>query len=150
MGIIKAVLQYLWSTIKHKAYVFYAGVFIVGKIPIWRLLVHDLSKFNPVEFINYAYYYKITKESKGHFLSAWMHHQKNNKHHPEYWTTVGIFDWSNGSVNMPETYVREWVADLLGASMEYTGSWDMDDWLKENINRWDYVTSQTKINSFLY
>lgn len=44
---------------------------------------------------------------------------------------------------MPETYVREWLADLLGASREYTGSWDMSVWLKENIKRWDYCHPET-------
>jgi hypothetical protein len=30
---------------------------------------------------------------------------------------------------MPETYVREMVADWMGASRAYTGSWDMTEWL---------------------
>ena len=135
----KAIIQYLLSTIRHKWYVFYAGVFIVGDIPLWRLLLHDWTKFLPIEFVNYARYYKYSnREDKPAFLRAWMHHQKNNKHHPEYWTSVGIFEWSNRSVPMPETYVREMVADLLGASREYTGNWDMSEWLKANFKRWDY------------
>lgn len=74
-----------------------------------------------------------------------MHHQKRNKHHPEYWTTVGIYEWSNGGVEMPDIYVREWVADLLGASMEYTGSYDMEKFLKEaiNKNKWGFSHQNT-------
>ncbi len=144
-NLLIAIIQYLISTLRHKAYVFYAGVFIVGDIPIWRLLTHDLSKFNPVEFINYARYYKMEhgKANENAFVAAWMHHQKRNKHHPEYWTTVGIFDWSNRAVEMPMTYVREWVADLLGASREYTKGWDMNEWIKTNISRWDYCDEMT-------
>jgi len=115
----------------------------MGGIPMLNLIMHDMSKFNPVEFINYAKYYKISKDNKDNFLKGWMHHQKRNKHHPEYWTTVGIFDWSNGSVPMPVVYVREWIADLQGASKEYTGSFDMNEWLKENIKRYDYCHQDT-------
>ena len=139
-----AILRYFMSTLRHKWFVLYAGVTIVGKIPIWRLIIHDLSKFNPIEFWNYAIYYQIEKEgNEDRFLAAWMHHQKRNKHHPEYWTTVGIFDWSTGAIDMPATQVREWVADLLGASKEYTGSYDMTDWLKTNKSRYIYCTTET-------
>ena len=144
MKIIKAILSYLWSTIRHKYFVFYAGVKIVKNIPLWRLVVHDLSKFTPVEFINYAKFYKIDKDNhRQEFVMAWMHHQKRNKHHPEYWTSVSPFDWSNGYVSMPETYIREWVADMIGASREYTGSWDMSEWLQKNITRWDNCHEDT-------
>ena len=146
MELSKAIVQYLLSTIRHKAFVFWAGWKIVGGISLWRLFIHDWTKFLPVEFVNYAKYYELPSGSKKHpnaFIKAWMHHQKNNKHHPEYWTTVGTFDWANRSVLMPKPYVREWVADLLGASMEYTGGWDMTAWLKENISKWDYSHRST-------
>ena len=116
---IKAIIQYLLSTMRHKWFVLIAGRNIVGGIPMWRLIIHDWTKFMPVEFINYAKYYVLPEgkeKYKDSFVKAWMHHQKNNKHHPEYWTSVGVFWWSNGSVTMPPTYVREFVADLLGAS----------------------------------
>lgn len=58
---VKAILSYLKSTIRHKYYVYWAGRNIVGGIPIWNLLIHDLSKFTPIEFINYSKYYKISK-----------------------------------------------------------------------------------------
>ncbi len=142
-----AILQYLISTVRHKAYVFYAGVFIVGDIPIWRLLVHDWTKFNPVEFVNYARFYKMEngRNNRDAFLKAWVHHQKHNKHHPEYWVSFGVFEWSNRSLLMPKTFVREWVVDLLGASREYTKSWNMNDWVKANIDRWNYCDVGTLV-----
>lgn len=146
MEISEAIIQYLLSTVRHKAFVFWAGWKIVGGISFWRLLIHDWTKFMPVEFVNYAKNYKLPGGRKKYpdaFIKAWMHHQKNNKHHPEYWTTVGIFEWAHGAVPMPEAYVREWVADLLGASREYTGGWDMSIWLKENIDRWNYCHPNT-------
>jgi FMN phosphatase YigB (HAD superfamily) len=36
---------------------------------------------------------------------------------------------------MPEKYAREMIADWLGASKAYTGSWDMTDWLNKNYNK---------------
>ena len=144
MKLLRAILSYLWSTIRHKYNVFNAGMKIVGGIPIWQLLIHDLSKFNPIEYVNYARHYKIDKTDRNAFLRGWMHHQKRNKHHPEFWTSLGISDWTNVSVPMPEKYVREWVADLLGASKEYTGSWDLSAWLQSNLDGWDYCHHDTK------
>lgn len=34
---------------------------------------------------------------------------------------------------MPENYLREMVADWMGSSMAYTGSWDMREWLNTNL-----------------
>lgn len=33
---------------------------------------------------------------------------------------------------MPETYVREMIADMMGSSKGYTGSWDIAEWLNQN------------------
>ena len=38
-------------------------------------------------------------------------------------------------VEMPFEYVLEMIADWMGASKSYTGSWDMSDWLCKNIPR---------------
>lgn len=57
--VFMASLQYLLSTIRHKAFVFIAGWRIVGGISFWRLLIHDWTKFLPVEFVNYAKFYKL-------------------------------------------------------------------------------------------
>lgn len=38
-----------------------------------------------------------------------------------------------GPLPMPEKYVREMVADWMGASRAYTGSWDMRSWLDKNL-----------------
>jgi hypothetical protein len=36
---------------------------------------------------------------------------------------------------MPNTFVREHVADMMGASKAYTGSWDMSGWMSANLGR---------------
>lgn len=145
MKLLKAIYQYLKSTRRHRKYVRQAGVKIVKGIPYWRLLVHDLSKYNPIEFINYAKYFKLSnRQDTEAFLKGWMHHQKNNKHHPEYWVNYGGYGVSQGAVDMSLTYVREWIADLLGASMEYTGSWEMGEFLSTKVSMWNYTTRITK------
>ena len=54
-------------------------------------LLHDLSKYSPIEFLTSAKYYQGTrspidaeKEDKGYSL-AWQHHKGHNPHHWEYW-----------------------------------------------------------------
>lgn len=38
-------------------------------------------------------------------------------------------------LEMPRKYAREMVADWMGASRGYTGSWDMEKWLDKNWPR---------------
>jgi len=41
----------------------------------------------------------------------------------------------NGILEMPEEYALEMIADWMGASKTYTGSWDLTAWLKTNMPR---------------
>lgn len=136
-GIIKAI----WSIFRHKWYVFLAGL-KVGGIPAWRLLFHDISKFSMSEFP--VYKSRILNNGKiidrGGWAYAWHHHYMRNPHHWEHWVFYwqgdstyyeGIID--NKCLPMPETCAREMIADWMGASRLYTGSWDITDWLLENL-----------------
>jgi len=130
------------SLLTHKWYVLKAGLF-VGGIPLWRLIIHDWSKFMPVEFINYSHF-KYGVKDKKQWAKAWLHHLHHNPHHPEHW----ILSWRGDpkyyddlaepiaefvSVQpMSETYVREMVADMLATSKEVTGNWDIAVWLNKN------------------
>lgn len=53
---IRAHRRYLRYVLLHKAYVFAAGVRLNGWSPrwLWRLLIHDLSKFRPSEWRPYV------------------------------------------------------------------------------------------------
>jgi len=71
-------------------------------------------------------------------MFAWLHHVHYGPHHWEYWLLNPDYNFAtseNGKLPMPETYVREMVADWMGASRTYTGSWDMSKWLTENEPR---------------
>lgn len=39
----------------------------------------------------------------------------------------------DGVMEMPKAYAAEMVADWLGSSYVYTGSWDMEEWLNKNF-----------------
>lgn len=58
-------------------------------------ILHDLSKYSPVEFWAGVTYYQgfrspinREKEVKGYSL-GWLHHKGRNRHHWEYWLDNG-------------------------------------------------------------
>ena len=138
-------IRYSWATIRHKWFVLRAS-FKVG-LPLWRALVHDLSKFLPVELFPYNNFFFGDRSDLPGFAMALLHHWNANLHHYQYWTDRPdhsghyrkAFEQSgvvqNGVFRMPTVYVREMVADWMGASMTHTGSWDMTAWLSKNLMR---------------
>lgn len=134
-------LKYVWLTCKHKWFVFRAG--LRTGAPVWRLVIHDWSKFTPQEAPYYGRQFFGDKGDPLGFSYAWNHHQKVNKHHWEYWIpTTGHNRGGYGDgepLPMPEKYAREMVADWLGASRAYEGSWPASreawPWLRENLHK---------------
>ena len=137
---MKATLKYIWLTIRHKAFVFRAG--LKTKAPIWRLVIHDWTKFTPFEAPYYGRQFFGDKGDPLGFSYAWLHHQRNNPHHWEYWIPItghnrgGFKDLE--ALPMPEWAVREMVADWMGASRAYEGVWPRSisewGWMKENLD----------------
>ena len=120
----------MWHPIKHyktitnHRHLVVKGCFEVG---LYRQgLLHDLSKYSPVEFIPGAIYYKGTespnnseRKKKGH-SSAWLHHKGRNKHHFEYWIDYTLApDHHIGGNKMPVKYVVEMYVDRVAASKNY-------------------------------
>lgn len=101
--------------------------------------IHDRSKWTEAEFPGYAYHFH-GGGAPNEFAKAWLHHIHNNPHHWQYWmfpdgfTPKGSYV-ENGRVQMPEDYALEMVADWLGSSKTYTGSWDIANWLIDNTDR---------------
>lgn len=99
---MKNNLRYLWYVLRHKWHVFVECCKL--GIP-WRGLVHDLSKFSRAEWGPYVRNFyggpylkasEVWKRLPGYsgptkedverdFNLAWLHHQKRNKHHWQYW-----------------------------------------------------------------
>ena len=89
----------------------------------WRWIKHDLSKFNPIEFVESVKYYQgnkspidACKKDKG-VSYAWMHHKGRNDHHYEYWQDN--FDNGGNPVEMPYDCAVEMLCDYIGAAKAY-------------------------------
>ena len=130
---MKAHLAYLVYVLKHKWFVFYAGLYL--QVPLWQLIIHDLSKFTPAEWPAYVRWFKTgdrSPEAKAAFDAAWEHHWLNNPHHWQYWAgdPPGAL-----LMPMPEKYLREMVADWCGAGRAISGKWDVLAWWRKNEGR---------------
>lgn len=89
-------------------------------------IMHDLSKYYPIEFWVGAKYYQGTqspnnaeRRDKG-YSSAWLHHKGRNKHHFEYWLDYSAHA-GKGIIpcRMPDKYVIEMFIDRIAASKNY-------------------------------
>lgn len=143
--------QFEASLIRHRQFVNDAAVYMNWSSDdalMRRLWQHDLSKYSPEEFDAYALWFYGGKGNPTEFLTAWMHHLHANDHHWEYWVTHGFSyrgaDVKNDCLYMPGLQLREMICDWMGASMAYTGSWDMTEWLKNNLGRIRLHTESAK------
>ena len=130
--------EYLDGLMAHVRYVQEAGKKL-GVIEE-QLLFHDQSKFSRVEFPAAVERFKAGDPNPNRYAAAWLNHVHQNAHHWQHWLFPDGFSPRGSSVEagvmaMPEIYVREMVADWMGSSMAYTGSWDMTKWLVENMGR---------------
>ena len=135
-------MRYFLSRLRHKWFVFLACRQL--RVPLWQSLIHDLSRFSPQEVKAFSDKFN-DKIDKVDYARAWLHHQNHNPHHWEYWSFNWLpidasFDFYkdlvvDGFLEMPERYIREMIADMMGASREYTGSWDISDYLKKGLPR---------------
>ena len=85
-------------------YCFKAGLYRQG-------LLHDMSKYAPIEFLAGVRYYQGTRSpneierlEKG-YSAAWLHHKGRNRHHLEYW-----IDYAPGMV-ADQIYQKEKYTD---------------------------------------
>lgn len=131
-----AHLKYLRYVLRHKWFVL-LGCLKTGA-PLHLAILHDWSKFLLSEWWPYVRYFYgnypdldyVTAARRGYhgrlrddvareFNVAWLHHQRRNKHHWQYWllTEDERTDGSHLPVPlvMPDRYVREMVADWYGA-----------------------------------
>lgn len=133
-------MKYFWLTLKHKWFVFLAG--LKTKAPLWRLVIHDWTKFTPWELPHYQRQFFGKADDPEGFMRCWLHHQNHNPHHWEYWVPRTVHAkcpkafLDNKPIPMPEWAVREMVADWLGASRAYEGVWPQPGkwpWFEKNI-----------------
>lgn len=89
-------------------------------------ILHDLSKYNPVEFIPGIIYFQgnrspINREKELKKCSkGWLHHKGRNPHHFEYWIDYSMNPEKKlVGMKMPKKYVAEMVIDRICASKNY-------------------------------
>lgn len=133
----RANLRYLRTVLRHKWYVFVEGRKL--GVPLWRLVIHDWSKFTRSEWGPYVRRFEYGRaglEDKSNdpedFKRAWSHHWHHNPHHWEYWAKP---EWDGMMLHMPETYAREMIADWRAASRVYSGQSDCLSWYEKNKHR---------------
>lgn len=79
-------------------------------------------------------YYADTEEGRTalqKFNIAWNHHQKRNPHHWQYWLLT-LDDGTTEALQMPTWYVREMIADWVGAGRAITGKIEVWSWYEKN------------------
>lgn len=128
-------------------YCFLAGLYRQG-------LTHDLSKYNPIEFLESARYWTGTnspienaKREQG-YSRAWLHHRGRNPHHWAYWAD----NFSEGLIvhPMPMNDFVEMICDFLAAGRAYKGKeftyqGEYEWWKKERENGCKAMNKKNKI-----
>lgn len=125
-----AYLKYL---LRHKWFVL-LSTWKTGST-LWAGLRHDLSKFRPSEWIPSARTFYTLNGDKRYVSTleydrAWLLHQRRNPHHWEFWILVD--NAACAALEMPQHYVREMVADWMGAGRAITGRWEVGEWYEKN------------------
>jgi hypothetical protein len=146
---MKAHLAYLKYVIRHKWFVLLACR--KWGVSIWRGLIHDISKFSSSEWTPYVRSFynpdgskRRVRDASGaydpnsismQFSYAWNHHEKHNPHHWGYWVVTSGDYGKIEVLPMPETYVREMIADWEGAGKTISGKGDPLAWYQQNGKR---------------
>lgn len=107
-------------------------------VPEEQTKIHDQSKYGEEEFKPYAKWFYSDEKNPSEFEKAWLHHIHHNPHHWQYWVVPTRYSLEgstsrNGVLEMPGNYALEMVADWMGSNKTYKGSWDMTEWLEENM-----------------
>lgn len=142
---MKRYWSYLKYVMRHKWFVFWACIDL--RVPIWLALLHDSSKFSRAEWSIYANVFFDSDGAKSDlrkttgydpnnsgavtsFSYAWIHHQQN-KHHWQAWVSIG--DEGNlKPVSIPEIFLREMIADWIGAGLAISGKATPHEWYQAN------------------
>ncbi len=144
------ILQYLDYLFKHIGY-----VIDVSKTFNIDASKHDISKFSLFEFEAYLNHFYKDKENKKiletqiQFEYAVLHHIHNNSHHWQYWIALSD-DGSRKIFEMPDDYVKEMIADWVGAGFAIYGKNDMQEWYNLNKNKMIlHKNTELKINEYI-
>lgn len=130
-------LAYLRYVLRHKWYVFHACLEL--RVPLHQAILHDWSKFLPSEWFAYVATFYAPGGSKRYIESsdfdrAWNRHQKIQPHHWQFWL-LSMDSGTTHPLEMPERFVREMVADWVGAGLAITGKREVMSWYLKNRDK---------------
>lgn len=105
-----------------------------------QLAKHDLSKYSDEEFPHYARQFNGDKSDPNGWARTWLHHIHHNPHHWQHWIFSEGYaprgaDAPNGVLQIPDEYLWEMLADWQGASLVYSRTTNMSEWLTKNVSR---------------
>lgn len=109
--------------------------------------LHDASKYmKDTEFDAYRkWWYPVDeseKDEKAYDL-AWLYHQKNNKHHPQYWILIRD-SGSHQCLDMPIEYIIEMLCDWHSFSSRDPES-TAYNWYQENKGKMQISDSTREV-----
>lgn len=94
---------------------------------------HDLSKYSEEEYDAYANYFYGEKNQE-EFDKAWLHHQKQNPHHWQYWVLINDEDGTYAT-KMDYNYVIEMICDWWAFSWVKNQLKEIFNWYEENKSK---------------
>lgn len=159
----KKYSYFIERTKKHIELVQKAAQKIVDKFPDFKELInvageHDASKFEEPEltpYIELSWRKKEdNKEITNEIKNATLHHIKNNKHHPEYWSddeaNINSKDRDKSdkvidASKMEDLYIAEMVADWQAMSEELKTNTVREWYNKVKDVRWHFSDKQDKL-----
>lgn len=142
---LRKIPDFFWELLEHKWNVFLFGLKL--NVPIWLLILHDCSKFNPQEFIPYCKLEaKALKRNSEEFEIAWLRHHGINKHHWEYWVSPRLK--GNIVLPMPNIYLRELLADWWATGKKFGNN--PFDYYEKNKNKFQlHPETRMKLEYYL-
>ena len=108
---------------------------------------HDSSKYSEEEFVPYRRKFYPTsaeqaldaeqkRQIEDESEEAWVHHYRNNPHHPQYWKD------ENGTRDMHMTAIVEMLCDWM--AMSYKFHQDTLEWWNKAEKEKSFMTEKTK------
>ena len=140
-------LAYGRYVLRHKWFVFLACLKL--RVPFHQAVLHDWSKFLPGQWVPYARHFyntdgssrKVRDEAGAYnpaaqeipFQAAWLHHQRL-RHHWQAWVVLGDEGYVT-PLPMSERFIREMVADWVGAGRAISGRSNPCPWYEANQDK---------------
>lgn len=141
---MKKRFQYLRYLLRHKYFVLREGIKL--GVPLWRLILHDWTKFLPKEWTPYCdWFYGGWRQNhysgeshapaplKDAYDAAWCHHMHKNDHHWQFWLMT-FDDGNSKALPMSNVACLEMLADWKGAGLAL-GKPDTAAWYAENKSK---------------